>query len=164
MADYVFKVTIPYSIVPSLLVDSAQPRESCMRIGRLFRRVGGGGAGGTASVVCDTGTSGAVAASGTLTISGGAGAVGGTIGGTLVTVAHTGNDTTSATALAAAIMADVTVNKYVSATSALGVVTVTAIQPGTIGNGITLVASGTGVTASGAKLANGAATRTTFSF
>jgi phage tail sheath gpL-like len=96
-----------------------------------------------------------VYATGTLTLSTASGAVGGTIGGTLVTATAAGGDTASAALIAAAINADATVNKYASATSVGAVVTVKAAIPGTIGNGITLVASGTGVTASGAKLGAG---------
>jgi len=84
------------------------------------------------------------------------GTVGGTIGGTAVTVTASGGDTATAAALVTAINANATVNKKGYATSALGVVTFRAMSPGTAGNAITLVASGTGVTASGATLANGA--------
>lgn len=98
----------------------------------------------------------AVKASGTLTISGGSGAVGGTIGGTLVTAAWATSDTVAAGLVAAAINANSTVNKLCYATSLAGVVTVTSNLPGPLGNKITLVASGTGVTASGAVLASGA--------
>lgn len=94
-------------------------------------------------------------ASGTLTLSSASGAVGGTVGGTLVTVTASGGDTATAAALAAAINADATVKTFVTATSALGVVTVTAISPGTMGNSMSLVASGTGVSASGARLTGG---------
>lgn len=100
----------------------------------------------------------AVAASGTLTITAGTGVVGGTIGGQSVTVTWATSDTATATALAAAINADATANKYVSAVAVATVVTITALVPGTIGNGITLVASGTGVAASGARLAGGVTT------
>lgn len=94
-------------------------------------------------------------ASGTLTLSSASGTVGGTIGGQAVTVTASGGDTATAAALAVAINANTTANTYVVATSALGVVTVTAIVPGTIGNSMSLVASGTGVTASGARLTGG---------
>lgn len=94
-------------------------------------------------------------ASGTLTLSSASGAVGGTIGGTLVTVTASGGDTATATALAAAINADATVKTFVTATSAAGVVTLTAISPGTMGNSMSLVASGTGSSASGARLTGG---------
>lgn len=100
-------------------------------------------------------TAAAVAASGTLTISGGSGSVGGTIGGQAVTVTWATSDTASAAALAAAINAQATTLQYVVATSLAGVVTITSLVPGTVGNGVTLVASGTGVSASGARLAGG---------
>lgn len=105
-----------------------------------------------------------VAATGTLTIAGGAGAVGGTIGGTLVTVTWATSDTATAAALAAAINANATTNQYVFATSAAGVVTLRSLSSTTAGNGTTLVASGTGVTASGPKLTGGTVTSTTVSF
>jgi hypothetical protein len=104
-------------------------------------------------------TAGQFRASGTLTISSGSGQVGGTIEGTLITVLWATSDTASATALAAAINAspDPAIKGVIEAKSAAGVVTVYAKNPGTGGNAYTLVASGTGVTASGATLANGAA-------
>jgi hypothetical protein len=98
-------------------------------------------------------------AKGTLTISAGAGADGGTINGALITVTWATSDTATATALAAAIntSVDPRIAGVVSASSAAGVVTIWSNLNGTIGNAITLVASGTGVTASGANLAGGAA-------
>ena len=106
-------------------------------------------------------TSNALQASGTLTISSGSGAVGGTIDGTTVTATWATSDTNSAALVAAAINADATAGKKVFATSAAGVVTVAALVPGIHGNAITLVASGTGVTASGAKLTGGTGADTT---
>lgn len=58
------------------------------------------------------------------------GAVGATIGGVLVTVAHTGNDVTSSTALAAAIRALGTVNRKVTATNVSMRTTLTAVTAG----------------------------------
>lgn len=80
-----------------------------------------------------------------------------------------GNNTTMAAALAAAINAyegryESQLNgdgwrvPAVSATSALGVVTITALADGTAGNAITLTEASTNVTASGATLAGGTAT------
>lgn len=97
-------------------------------------------------------------ASATLTLSSASGSVGGTINGVAVTVTASGGDTATATALAAAIVASTNAAHLgiVTATSAAGVVTVSAFQPGKMGNAITLAASGTGVTASAARLAGGA--------
>lgn len=97
----------------------------------------------------------AVAATGTLTMASSSGTVGGTIGGTAVTVTWGTSDTLSAAALATAINANATVSKWVSATSALGVVTLTAVEKSALGNNVTLVASGSNVSASGAKLTGG---------
>lgn len=103
-------------------------------------------------------------ASGTLTLSSASGAVGGTINGVSVTVTASGGDTATATALAEAINAsgNALVNEHVSATSAAGVVTLTAKTAGPGGNAVTLAASGTGVTASGARLTGGTSTSYTF--
>lgn len=98
----------------------------------------------------------AVRASGTLTLSSAAGAVGGTIGGTLVTATAAGGDTNSAALVAAAINANATTKTKVYATASGAVVTLKALVPGVLGNLVTLVASGTGVTAGGATLAGGA--------
>ena len=66
-----------------------------------------------------------------------------------------GNDTADAAALAAAINAHSTLSKVVSATSAAGVVTITCLIPGVIGNFITLSETGTTITVSAAALAGG---------
>jgi phage tail sheath gpL-like len=106
---------------------------------------------------------GASRATGTLTLSTASGTVGGSINGVAVTVTASGGDTATATALAAAINASVNplVQGIVTATSALGVVTLTATEWGKTGNAVTLAASGTGVTASGARLTGGAASTST---
>jgi len=165
MADYVFKVSLPFAPDPDL-VNSAKPRESLVKIGRMLGRIASGSIPGASTVVCDTGTSGATAASGTVTLSTASGTVGATINGVAVTTAASGGDTATAAALAAAINAEsnALVANHVTATSAAGVVTITARMPGQYGNAITLAASGTGATASGARLTGGAATRTTLSF
>lgn len=99
-----------------------------------------------------------VYASGTVTISGGSGSITATINGVGTSVSWGTSDTATATALAAAINAATNdlVEFHVSATSAAGVVTITAKAPGQWGNAITLAASGTGATASGARLTGGA--------
>lgn len=56
--------------------------------------------------------------------------------------------TVTAAALAACINANTTLNKQVSATSSLGVVTITALIPGVVGNGFDLTESMTNTTKS----------------
>lgn len=53
MAEYVFKLTLPYEPDPDP-VNSEDSRASANRIARLFQRVASGDAGGTASIVADT--------------------------------------------------------------------------------------------------------------
>ena len=110
---------------------------------------------GTLMVQRDTGD--AVAAHGTVTLSGASGTVGATINGVSITVAYATSDTNTAALLKTAInaSANALVAPFVTATSALGVVTVTAKTPGTAGNTITLAATGTGALASGNRLSGG---------
>ncbi len=99
-----------------------------------------------------------VFATGTYTISSGSGVLTATINGVAVTTAsQSGTDTACAVALAAAINASTNalVAGMVTATSALGVVTVTAAVAGKLGNAITTTASGTGNTADQARLVSG---------
>lgn len=83
-----------------------------------------------------------------------------TISGTAVVAAQTTGNTLTQQAAADAVVinANATVNKLVTATSALGVVTITANVPGAAGNAITTVAASTGdtLTANQAVLASGA--------
>lgn len=97
----------------------------------------------------------AVAASATITIAGGAGSIAGIVNGTTSTVTWTTSDTATATALAAAITAANV--GLVTASAVAGVVTTKAVIKGLAGNAISLSATGTGATASGAKLTGGAA-------
>jgi hypothetical protein len=114
-----------------------------------------GGTDGTAQVT-------AVKASGTFTVSTGSGTLTAIINGQTVAITATGTDATDAAAMATAILASekVGIRGVVTATSALGVVTVTAVQAGTgnvakTGNGITTTATGTGFTAGQAALTGG---------
>lgn len=125
------------------------------KVSDYLRRVASGNAPANTTVDMQDGTTTLVQASGTLTLATATGTVGGTIGGTLVTVTASGGDTATATALAAAINANTTVNKWVAATSVAAVVTLKVLSGGAVGNNVTLAASGTGVTASGAKLTGG---------
>lgn len=130
------------------------PREQLERLSTILDGIQGGNYAATFDI--SSSTTNAVKASGTLTLSSASGTVGGTIGGTAVTVTASGGDTVTAAAIAAAINANTTVNKLCYATSSAAVVTVTANLAGPVGNKITLVASGTGVTASAGTLASGA--------
>lgn len=65
------------------------------------------------------------------------------------------DDTADAAALAAAINAHSTVSQVVTATSAAGVVTVTAKQRGVVGNYINISSADATITASGANLTGG---------
>lgn len=77
-----------------------------------------------------------------------------------------GSVTAVAASLAAAVVRSATalVVNVVTATSALGVTTITALQPGLVGNAITLAVSGTGPSASGARLTGGTSTLVSASF
>lgn len=109
-------------------------------------------------------------ATGKLTLSSASGTVGGVINGVSVTVTAAGGDIATAGLIAAAInaSANALVNQHVTASNldasgtATAVVTLTAVSPGPAGNAVTLAASGTGVTASGARLTGGAADSYTF--
>lgn len=126
-------------------------------INMLEGAVNGGALGNPKLAVCYS-ASDAVSAYSTVTISSGSGSIAATIAGTAVSVTWGTSDTATATALAAAINANSTVNKLVYATSAAGVVTVTALMPAALANQITFAASGTGATAgntSGGKMQSG---------
>ena len=114
----------------------------------------------------------AVKASGTITLSSHVNADTVTVNGivfTCKTSGATGNeynvgadDTATAVNLAAALNANTTLDGMIVATSALGVVTVTALAPGELGNAVTLAISAHG-SVSAARMAggtNGAATAT----
>jgi phage tail sheath gpL-like len=77
-----------------------------------------------------------------------------------------GTDTADAASLVTAINANTTLDGRVVATSALGVVTITAIEAGELGNSVTLASSnGTRLAVSAAALAGGVnGTTTSFAF
>jgi phage tail sheath gpL-like len=106
---------------------------------------------------------GTAVAAGTLTLSGGSGAVGGVINGVTVTATWATSDAVSAGLVAAAINASANplVSEHVTAAANGAVVTLTSRRAGPGGNAVTLVASGTGVTASGARLTGGTETTLT---
>lgn len=122
------------------------------------------GTDGNVTLAASSATGSATASDATL--SGGTDDVGTvSISGVDVAVDVTGmTNTAAATAMAAAINAESTalVADNVTATSSGAVVTITAVQPGTTGNSITLAVSGGGLSRSGARLTGGTATSYTF--
>lgn len=109
-------------------------------------------------------TTAPAAATGTLTLSGALATETAVIGGVTFTASASpsgeaefdisGDDTADAASLAAKIAAHSTLGAVVTASAASGVVTITALQKGVIGNFITIVGD-TGITASGATLSGG---------
>lgn len=93
--------------------------------------------------------------------------VSGADGGTYATVINgvtinatgtNGNDTATAASIVTAINAstDALVRGHVTATSSAGTVTLTAVRGGHLGNAVTVSVTGTGYTATGARLVSGA--------
>lgn len=108
------------------------------------------------------GSDGNTKATGTVTLSSSSGSVSAIINGVTSSATFVTDDTATASLLSAAINnnTNALVRGQVTATSALGVVTITAVTSGTAGNLITLAASGTGATASGTRLTSGATNTT----
>lgn len=144
-------------------ISYASKRKATRDVAANLKAIAAGTRLGSSTVELRTG---AANASGTLTLSTASGAVGGVINGVTITATWATSDTNSAALVAAAINASTNalIAGVVTASSALGVVTVTSVLPGVYGNCITLAASGTGVTASGARLTGGTETRTSLSF
>lgn len=144
-------------------VKSTQKRENLLAIARQLRAV----ASGHKPVIYTIDVrDAAVSASGTVTISSGSGTVSITINGVAFSRTWATSDTATATAFVTDINASTNalVQNIVTASSAAGVVTITAIVAGVTGNCITLAAAGTGMTASGARLTSGAETRVNMTF
>lgn len=130
---------------------STDPRGECIALERLFKRLAAGTISG--SVIAQKAAVAAVRASGTVTITHGNLNANDTVTicGITITAKASGatgaqfnigaDATADAAALAACINALATLNIYVSATSALGVVTVTANQAGVVGNLFALATS-----------------------
>lgn len=158
MATSTYVATI--TTTASLAYTSMAAGEQLRTIRRLGEFLQACASGSVPSVTVDIQANGgtAVAAAGTVTISSGSGSITATINGVAIAITWATSDTNSATLLKNAINASVNalVAGLVTATSALGVVTVTAANKGKPGNTITLAASGTGATASGARLTAGA--------
>jgi hypothetical protein len=146
---------------------ATDPRGECLALERLFKRLAAGTISG--SVIAQKASVAAVRASGTITITHAQLDANDTVTicGITITAKASGatgaqfnigaNATADAAALAACINALATLNIYVSATSALGVVTVTANQAGVVGNLFAMATSdGTAYGLSAAALAGGA--------
>jgi len=146
---------------------STDPRGECLALERLFKRLAAGTISG--SVIAQKSTVAAVRAAGTITIThtnlDANDTV--TICGITITAKASGatgaqfnigsSATADATNLAACINALATLKIYVSATSALGVVTVTANQAGVVGNLFAMATSdATAYGLSAAAMAGGA--------
>lgn len=159
-AVYGIRVTIPVALDPDPAQSNYDDRLSAYKLAQLVLDA--------ASGVLPSGSSQIVAtqqetfASGTLTLSSASGTVGGIINGVTITVTASGGDTATAAAIAAAINASANplVLGAATATSNGAGVTVTSVRGGGSGNYITLAASGTGVSASGARLTGGGAVST----
>lgn len=165
MAKFNIEINLGNGAVPFV---SGRRTENMIRLRNIGDSLSSGNMNGTAHTV--TIRNSTVAASGTITLASAANNGTVVIGGVTLTgktSGPTGNqflvgvsDTADAAALAALINSSTTagLNGSVTATSALGVVTVTASQAGVIGNAITTTVSGSGYTAGAARLASGAET------
>lgn len=130
----------------------------------LLKKVIGGGL-TTRTVQRPTIKAGTAQATGTVTLATASGAITIVVNGvTAASETWATSDAATATALAADVNASVDplVAGHVTASAANGVVTVTAVDKGAHGNAVTLAATGTGATASGARLTGG--TSSTFTF
>jgi phage tail sheath gpL-like len=131
------------------LIVKVGARNTLNAVARWFEAMVNGSRNG--SVLLSVAEASGVAASGTVTLSSGSGTETATINGVAIAITWATSDTNSASLLAAAInaSANALVSGLVTATSAAGVVTITAVEKGKTGNMCTLTASGTGATASG---------------
>jgi phage tail sheath gpL-like len=133
-----------------------RPREFALNLMNYFKSLASGARPYATTVITrNTG----VKAVGKVTLSSATGTVTITINGVNVSVSAGADDTETAVLLAAAINASTNalVQHLVTATSALGVVTITASVAGKVGNCITLAATAGGgtATATGARLGTG---------
>ncbi len=144
-----------------LRLSASSGRFSIERIASYLSAIAGGAFSG--SIKCATG---AVSATGTVTFSSIVATDTVTIGATVFTGSDTstgtsqfrtgGTDTTAATSLAAVINLNTTTNKLVTATSSLGVVTITCQVPGLLGNFFPIAISAHGSVSGSGKLTSGA--------
>lgn len=151
MASITFQINTDKSLTSTDFNAASSRQKSLSNASNLLKGLASGTVDGKVDVHYSA-TNG-VAAAGTITITH-ANVTNGdttTICNTVITAATSGNGTTSWTigadatadgvALAACINANTTLNKIVVATAAAGVVTVTAVVKGLIGNGLALATS-----------------------
>lgn len=163
----VLTVNVSKADVNDYVKDTTDPRGECKALSTLFSSLASGAISG--SVIVQKSSAASVSASGTVTLTYASTANNDTVtiaGVTLTCVTGTPSGytqfkketdaTKTASNMVTAINNLTTLNKYVRATSALGVVTVSANQAGVVGNLITLATSnGTGFAVSAAALAGG---------
>jgi phage tail sheath gpL-like len=144
--------------------DTTDPRGQAKVLQQYFERVASGTE--LANWTVQTGDVAPVAASGTLTLVSAVATDAVTVGATTFTATSTpslatdweidgASDALDAASLAAAINANTTANKLVTATVASNVVTITAKQKGIVGNFIPLTSADATITASGSGLLAG---------
>lgn len=175
MANKTFVITIStpravQDLTDRFQKDTGSPRNEAIALAKWFESIAAGGEPGNTSFDVQNSASAPVRAHGTITLTYASISANDTVtlGGTVLTCV-TGTPSgaqfkkvtdgpTTATNLAALINANTTLNKLVSAAAASGVVTLTALTPGAIGNQFTLATSnGTGFALSpSAALGSGA--------
>lgn len=170
MAKTTVTVDVGSGVNPFAVHTSWSKRRKLRLFANMLKQVAAGGgtftatSGPTARGTHPSVRVGLTQASGTLTFSGASGTVGGSINGVAITVATGASDAATAAAWAAAVNASTNplVSGLVTATATGGVASITSGLVGAVGNQTTLAASGTGVTASGARLTGGTSTILTF--
>lgn len=158
MANTIISISHPTPWNRNILGAARRRNEVVQMLATFIKACAVGAKNGTTMTInAGTATTALASAAGTVTLSSASGTTTVTINGVNFTVAA-GNDAARTAALALAIntSTNALVQYLVAATSNNGVLTVVALQPGITGNTITLAASGTGATASGARLTGGA--------
>lgn len=145
-------------------VDVDRSIDTALNVEQLFKSLAVGGRFSGASVIAQTTP---LASTGTWTTASGTGSQTLVISGVTFTHVWATSDTASAAAMAALVNAssDAHILGVVTATSALGVVTLASVGVGLANNAITLSATGTGASVSGARMTGATnGTAVTFSY
>lgn len=155
------------TILDRVLKAASKPKEEAISLRNMFHAFAGTDKIAKFNVEVNTGD--AVSATGTITLASMVAADTVTIGGVVLTAVASaptsiqfvvGTDTVTAANMAATINALPALNQMVRATSAAGVVTLTCLVPGTIGNLVTLAISAHGTVSGSGKLTSGAQSTT----